>query len=64
MILFKQGSRFKKHKDAKKEKGVFGTLIAQLPSNYTGGELMVCGNRGAQFKYDFGQTNGKSGYSV
>ena len=64
MTLFKQGSHFKKHRDEKKEKGMFGTLIIQLPSNYTGGELMVCGNRGAQFKYDFGQANGNSGYSV
>jgi hypothetical protein len=64
MVLFKQGGHFKKHRDAKKEKGTFGTLIIQLPSNYTGGELIICGNRGAQFKYDFGQANDKSGYSV
>ena len=64
MLLFKQGGHFKKHRDEKKEKDMFGTLIIQLPSNYTGGELIVCGNRGAQYKYDFGQANGKSGYSV
>ena len=64
MVLFKQGGHFKKHRDTEKERGMFGTLIIQLPSIYTGGELIVYGSRGAQFKYDFGQANGKSGYSV
>ena len=64
MLLYKKGGHFKKHRDTEKEKGMFGTLIIQLPSIYTGGELIVYGSRGAQFKYDFGQANGKSGYSV
>jgi hypothetical protein len=61
MLLYKQGGHFKKHRDTEKEKGMFGTLIIQLPSIYTGGELMVYDNSGAQYKYDFGQANGKSG---
>ena len=60
MLLYKQGGHFKKHRDTEKEKGMFGTLIIQLPSIYTGGELMVYDNSGAQFKYDFGQAKGKS----
>ena len=40
MLLYKKGGHFKKHRDTEKEKGMFGTLIIQLPSIYTGGELV------------------------
>jgi hypothetical protein len=64
MLLYKQGGHFNKQRNIMKEKGVFGTLIIQLPSNYTGGEVIVYDNSDSPFKYDFGQSNGKSGYSV
>ena len=64
MLLYKQGGHFNKQRNIMKEKDVFGTLIIQLPSNYTGGEVIVYDNNDSPFKYDFGQSNGKSGYSV
>ena len=58
MFLFKQGGHFKKHTE--KKKGIFGTLVIQLPSIYTGGELIVYDVNGSEYKYDFGQAKGKS----
>lgn len=65
LLLYKQGSHFKKHVDTEKDVGMFGTLIIQLPSIYTGGELIVHGKT-CRKVYDFSQTstNGKSAYSV
>ena len=40
LLLYKKGCHFKKHRDTEKEKGMFGTLVIQLPSIYTGGELV------------------------
>jgi len=37
MLLYEKGGFFKKHKDTEKEKGMFGTLIIQLPSTYRWG---------------------------
>jgi hypothetical protein len=39
MLLYTKGAHFKKHMDKKNEEDMFGTLIIQLPSIYTGGEL-------------------------
>jgi predicted 2-oxoglutarate/Fe(II)-dependent dioxygenase YbiX len=46
MLVYKQGSHFKKHKDTEKHAGMFATLIVQLPSVYTGGQLIVYDNQG------------------
>ena len=40
LVLYKKGALFKKHMDKKNEKDMFGTLIIQLPSIFTGGELV------------------------
>jgi 2OG-Fe(II) oxygenase superfamily len=41
MLLYETGGHFAPHRDAEKEDGMFGTLIVQLPSAYTGGDITV-----------------------
>ena len=41
LLLYQKGDFFLPHKDSEKEQGMFGTLIIGLPSNHTGGELVV-----------------------
>ena len=58
ILLYQKGSHFIRHRDTEKEKNMFGTLIIQLPSEYTGGEFVVY--QGEQQKsFDFGQSTGK-----
>lgn len=40
-MVYQTGDFFLSHKDAEKEKGMFGSLIINLPSHYTGGELSI-----------------------
>ena len=41
MLIYEKGDFFLSHKDTEKEKGMFGTLIIGLPSQHTGGELII-----------------------
>ena len=41
LLLYKPGGHFKPHTDREKMVGMFGTLIVQLPSEFTGGDLVV-----------------------
>jgi hypothetical protein len=41
MLLYETGGHFAPHRDTEKEVGMFGTLIVQLPSAYTGGDITV-----------------------
>jgi predicted 2-oxoglutarate/Fe(II)-dependent dioxygenase YbiX len=41
LLLYEPGSFFKPHVDTEKEDKMFATLVIQLPSDYTGGELIV-----------------------
>jgi hypothetical protein len=41
LLIYQKGDFFLSHKDSEKEQGMFGTLIIGLPSNHTGGELVV-----------------------
>jgi 2OG-Fe(II) oxygenase superfamily len=41
MLLYETGGHFAPHRDTEKEDGMFGTLILQLPSAYTGGDITV-----------------------
>ncbi len=41
LLVYEQGSFFLPHKDSEKEKGMFGTLVIDLPSQFTGGELVI-----------------------
>jgi hypothetical protein len=39
--VYEEGSFFAPHRDSEKEEGMFGTLVIVLPSQFTGGELVV-----------------------
>jgi 2OG-Fe(II) oxygenase superfamily len=41
MLLYETDGHFAPHRDTEKEDGMFGTLIVQLPSAYTGGDITV-----------------------
>jgi hypothetical protein len=41
MLIYEAGDFFLAHKDSEKEKGMFGTLIVGLPSQHSGGELLI-----------------------
>ncbi|MGK2863151.1 MAG: 2OG-Fe(II) oxygenase [Chitinophagaceae bacterium] len=41
LLIYEVGDFFLPHKDTEKEKGMFGTLIIGLPSQYTGGKLVI-----------------------
>lgn len=41
LLLYEKGGFFLKHKDTEKEKGMFASLIINLPSEFTGGELEI-----------------------
>jgi 2OG-Fe(II) oxygenase superfamily len=44
LLLYETGGHFTPHQDTEKEAGMFGTMVIQLPSRFTGGELSVCHN--------------------
>jgi hypothetical protein len=41
LLIYETGSKFLPHQDTEKEKGMFATLIVQLPSVYEGGSFVV-----------------------
>ncbi len=41
LLIYEKGDFFLPHKDSEKEKGMFGTLVVCLPSEHTGGELII-----------------------
>ena len=41
LLIYREGDHFQEHRDAVHRKGMFGTLIVELPSVYTGGTLTV-----------------------
>jgi predicted 2-oxoglutarate/Fe(II)-dependent dioxygenase YbiX len=41
LLVYDEGSFFVSHRDTEKRDGMFATLAIVLPSNYTGGELLV-----------------------
>jgi hypothetical protein len=58
MYLYKKNGHFMRHKDnVLKDKHMFGTLVVQLPSEYTGGEFITFNGLKLTF-HDFGQTTG------
>ncbi len=63
LILYKKGSHFSRHIDRKKDEHMFGTLVVQLPSQYTGGEFIFhyyAEGFNRENVHDFGQSTGKS----
>jgi len=41
LLIYEKGGFFLKHKDTEKEEGMFASLIINLPSEFTGGELEI-----------------------
>ncbi len=41
LLVYETGGFFLPHKDSEKEKGMFGSLVINLPAKFTGGELVV-----------------------
>ncbi|EFC39931.1 predicted protein [Naegleria gruberi] len=41
MLLYEEGGFFDFHRDTEKENGMIATLVVQLPSSFTGGEIVV-----------------------
>ena len=41
LLIYDPGGRFKPHRDTEKSPGMFGTLVVVLPSEHTGGELVI-----------------------
>ena len=53
LLLYEEGGLFKPHKDTEKTKGMFGTLVVQLPSIFTGGDLVINhASKMHRFKFD------------
>ncbi|KAF3009974.1 hypothetical protein E8E13_011285 [Curvularia kusanoi] len=41
LLLYEEGAFFKAHRDTEKAPGMFGTLVVCLPSEHTGGEVLL-----------------------
>ena len=41
LLIYEKGDFFLPHKDSEKEKGMFGTMVVGLPSEHSGGKLLV-----------------------
>ena len=41
LLLYEEGSHFKPHVDSEKVEGMFGTLVIQFPSSFSGGTVLV-----------------------
>ena len=41
LLLYQKGGHFDFHRDTEKERGMFATLVVQLPSEFSGGEFVV-----------------------
>ena len=41
VLLYEKGGHFKAHRDTEKEKGMFATMVIQLPSKFDGGKITV-----------------------
>lgn len=52
VVLYPPGGFFVTHRDTERESGMFGSLVVQLPSVFTGGELLVR-HAGKEQKFDF-----------
>ncbi|EPQ26345.1 uncharacterized protein PFL1_05993 [Pseudozyma flocculosa PF-1] len=57
LLLYEPGGHFACHRDTEKEDGMFATLVIQLPSVHSGGQLIVYRN-GVPIFHDFGAARG------
>ena len=52
LLIYEAGSFFIPHRDTEKEKGMFATLVINLPSRHEGGALIIR-HEGEEYTYDF-----------
>lgn len=65
LLIYETGSFFLPHKDSEKEKGMFGTLVIELPSKHTGGELLLrFDGREERVSFAGAQENYQLGYAA
>lgn len=67
MVIYEKGSHIQRKRDNVKDKKELGTLVLQLPSIHTGGELIVyeSDDRSHNSKViDFGQKNERNEFSI
>ena len=64
LLLYEKGSFFLPHQDTEKEPGMFATMIIQLPSIYTGGELVVTLFDGKEEVCDMGSARYPSSHHI
>ena len=48
LLIYQSSGKFEEHRDTEKEDNMFGTLIVQLPSVFTGGDLIVKHNKSSR----------------
>ena len=63
LLVYEVGGHFLFHRDTEKEPGMFATMVVQLPSKCTGGNLVVKHKESAH-THDFGQSSGKAPFMV
>lgn len=61
LLVYEKGSFFVTHQDTEKTDGMFATLIVSLPSQHTGGTLLISHN-GEQKKVSFGGKKSKTDF--
>jgi hypothetical protein len=57
MLVYDKGGFFVSHRDTEKAPGMFATLVVQLPSKHTGGQLVVK-HRDVEKSFDFARNSG------
>ena len=63
LFLYEPGGYLKKHHHTEKESGMFGTLIIQLPSNFTGGAIHI-EHAGEKKTFDFSSNSSEGLYAT
>jgi hypothetical protein len=63
LLIYREGGHFKFHQDTEKARGMFGSLIIQLPSRCNGGSLR-CRFAGEEYSFDFGNKEADSEFSI
>ncbi|KAE9310954.1 hypothetical protein PF008_g20325 [Phytophthora fragariae] len=61
LLVYGPGAKRNKHQEVK-EDGVVATVEVQLPSEHSGGTLVVYRGRDLQFRHDFGTEKGAAAY--
>ena len=63
LLLYEKGGHFKPHRDTEKAQGMFATLVVQLPSRFTGGEMIIR-HAGKQRSFPQGADTGMCAFGV